>query len=279
MYLPVKKATACIQLLTEGASLRSVTRIAGVTMRTLLDLLLRTGEKCERLLKAYVRAVRVQEVQADEIWCYIGMKERTKNRLERYGEFFGDAYVFVAIERHTKLVLAWHLGWRTQEHTQAFIQKLSYATAGTFQLTTDGFHSYPDAVARFLGGRVHFAQLVKSYAKAHPAQSPEGERRYSPASMTEVIKIPRFGNPDPALITTSHIERNNLNMRMQLRRLTRLTNAFSRKRENLKAALALYFAHHNFVRIHTSLRCTPAMEAGITKHVWSLKDLLDIKKM
>ncbi len=275
--MPVKKALLCLQLLVEGNSLRSVERVTGVTMHTLLDLLLVAGKRCESLLVKHIRAVKVQDVQADEIWCFIGMKERTKVRLERYGEFFGDAYVFVAIERNTKLVLAWHLGWRTQEDTRAFIKKLNYATAGNFQLSTDGFHSYPDAIFHGLGQRVSYAQVIKSYAKAHPAQSPEGERRYSPSKMLEVTKIPRQGNPNPALISTSHVERQNLTMRMMMRRLTRLTNAFSKKYGNLKAALALHFAHYNFVRIHQTIRCTPAMEAGITKHIWTLKDLLKIK--
>ena len=277
MYLPVKKALLCLQLLVEGNSLRSVERITGVTMHTLLDLLIIAGDRCERLMRQHIRKVNVKDVQADEIWCYIGMKEKTKVRLERYGEFFGDAYVFVAIERNTKLVLAWHLGWRTQEDTIAFIQKLAYATAGTFQLTTDGFHSYPDAVRDNLGQRVHFAQAIKTFSKAHPAQSPEGERRYSPASVAEIIKIPRQGNPNPALISTSHVERQNLTMRMMIKRFARLTLCFSKKRENLKAALALHFAYYNFCRIHGSLRCTPAMEAGVTKNVWALKDLLKMK--
>jgi len=277
MYLPVKKALLCLKLLVEGNSLRSIERITGVTMHTLLDLLLLAGERCERLLKEHIRGVSVRDVQADEIWAFVGCKEKTKHRLQRYGEFVGDIYTYVAIERNTKLVLTWHLGWRTQEDTVAFIQKLHYATSGSFQLTTDGFQSYPSAIYQNLGERVSYAQVIKSYAAAHPTQSPEGERRYSPASQVEIIKLRRQGDPNPALISTSHVERQNLTMRMAIRRLTRLTNGFSKKRENLKAALALHFAYYNFCRIHLSLRCTPAMEAGITKNVWAIRDLLKIK--
>ncbi|MDT5123814.1 MAG: hypothetical protein QOC96_3296, partial [Acidobacteriota bacterium] len=140
--------------------------------------------------------------------------------------------------------------------------------------TTDGWESYPDAVSYSLGVRVSYAQLIKTYHAAHPTQSPEGERRYSPSRVLELFKVPRIGEPSTDAICTSHIERQNLTIRMAMRRLTRLTNAFSKKRENLHAAFALHFAHYNFCRIHKTLRCTPAMEAGVTKRLWELKDLL-----
>jgi IS1 family transposase len=186
----------------------------------------------------------------------------------------GDAYTFVAIERRTKLVIAWHLGRRTARDTVEFTEKIYKAVEGTtnrFQVTTDGFVAYPDAIAYSLGTRVDFAQLVKIYAQ--PEQG-GGERRYSPAEVVEAIPTPVFGNPDPERISTSHVERQNLTMRMMMRRLTRLTNAFSKKWENLRAALALHFAYYNFCRIHKTIRCTPAMEAGIAKSIWTLQDLL-----
>lgn len=269
MYLPLDKAVLCLQLLVEGNSLRSVERITGVTMHTLLDLLVKTGEKCERLLNEKVKGVAVRDVQADEMWGFVGMKEKTKKRNLLRDETLGDAYTFVAIERHSKLVLAWHLGRRTVRHTVDFTEKLYHATEGRFQLTTDGFAAYPDAVAYSLGTRVDFAQLIKIYA-----QPREGEHRYSPAEVVEAVPRPLWGNPIPERISTSHVERHNLTMRMMIRRLTRLTNAFSKKWENLKAALALHFAYYNFCRIHKTIRCTPAMAAGITKTVWELKDLL-----
>jgi IS1 family transposase len=268
------KAVLCVQLLVEGNSLRSVERITGVTLHTLLDLLILVGEKCERLLSDKIQGLPVKDVQADEIWGFVGMKEKTKKRKQNVSPLgpdgsMGDAYTFVAIERHTKLVLAWHLGRRTVSRTVDFTEKLYQATSGRFQLTTDGFKAYPDAVAYSLGTRVDFAQLVKVYA-----QPREGEHRYSPAEVVSAIPSPRWGNPNPERICTSHVERQNLTMRMMIRRLTRLTNAFSKKWENLRAALALHFAYYNFCRIHKTIRCTPAMEAGIASTVWTIKDLL-----
>lgn len=269
MRLPMDKALLCLKLLVEGNSIRSTERITGVHRDTIIDLLVLAGEKCEKLLEERIKGVAVKDVQADEIWAYVGMKEKTKKRKLETDPTLGDAYTFVAIERETKLVLAWHLGRRTVRHTVDFTEKLERATSGRFQLTTDGFPAYLDAVSYSLGTRCDFGQLVKIYA--HPQ---ERETRYSPAEVVEAIATPRFGNPIPERICTSHVERQNLTMRMMMRRLTRLTNAFSKKWSNLRAALALHFAYYNFCRIHKSLRCTPAMEAGITNHIWELKDLL-----
>lgn len=274
MLLPLEKALLCLQLLVEGNSIRSTERITGVEKKTIISLLRLAGAKAERLMDKRIRDVKVTDVQADEIWGFVFCKQKTKNLLRPLDEEAGDVYTFVAIERQTKLVLAWHLGKRTVEDTEDFIEKLNRATAGFFQLTTDGFDAYPEAVSLSLGVRVDYAQVIKTYGKAHPQQSPEGERRYSPSRVLEIIKVPKIGDPNPAQISTSHIERQNLTMRMMMRRLTRLTNAFSKKRENLRAALALHFAFYNFCRIHKTIRCTPAMEAGITKSIWEMKDLL-----
>jgi IS1 family transposase len=213
----------------------------------------------------------VRDVQADEMWGYVGMKEKTKKKNGASDPTLGDAYTFVALERHTKLVIAWHLGRRSQRDTVEFTEKLHAATEGRFQLTTDGFNAYPDAVCYSLGTRVDFAQLVKVYKQ--PEQG-GGERRYSPAEVIKAVPTPIWGRPDPERISTSHVERQNLTMRMMMRRLTRLTNAFSKKWENLRAALALHFAYYNFCRVHKTLRCTPAMEAGIASTIWTLQDLL-----
>lgn len=273
MRLPLDRALACLQLLVEGVSVRSIERLTGVGKRTILSLLVFVGARCERLMNRRIRQVKVRDVQADEIWGFVGCKQKTKHLLGK-GDEAGDAYCFVAIERHTKLILAWHLGRRTTEDTELFIEKLNLATKGEFQLTTDGYETYPDAVSLSLGVRVSFAQLVKTYTAAHPQQSPEGERRYSPSRALEITKISRIGQPDPLMISTSHVERQNLTIRMAMRRLTRLTNAFSKKWENLRAAYALHFAYYNFCRIHSSIRCTPAMAAGVVKGVWELIDLL-----
>lgn len=275
MRLSYERALLCLNLLVEGNSISSIERITGVGKRTILSLLALAGRKCERLMSKYVRDVEVTDVQADEIWGFVWCKQKTKLRLGLDDET-GDTYCFIAMERNSKLVLAWHLGQRTIEDTEVFTDKLARATAGRFQVTTDGFEPYRNGISyhRDLAERVDFAQVIKTYRAAHPQQSPEGERRYSPAREVEIIRLHRLGHPDPAFISTSHVERQNLTVRMQMRRMTRLTNAFSKKRENLRAAFALHFAHYNFCRIHKTLRCTPAMEAGVTKRVWEIRDLL-----
>jgi len=207
------------------------------------------------------------------MWGYVGMKEKMKGPEQQHIDTLGDAYTYVAIERNSKLVLAWHLGRRTRRDTFNFILKLRRATTGKFQLTTDGWTAYPDAVERIFGIDIHFAQLIKVYGAVR-----EGEQRYSPAEVVDVEVVPRVGMPDYERICTSHIERQNLTMRMQIRRLTRLTNAYSKKWENLQAAVALHFAYYNFVRVHGSLRVTPAMEAGLSDHVWSIAELLGLQQ-
>lgn len=186
------------------------------------------------------------------------------------GVKLGDAWTFAAIERHSKLVLAWHLGRRTERDTVAFTEKLAAATDGSFQITTDGFGPCKDAAVLSLGAQgVKFAQLVKLYAATQ-----ESETRYSPAECIGCKKVPVFRNPDKRKVSTSHVEPQNLTVRMQMRRLTRLTNVFSKKWENLYAMLALYFCWHNLVRVHQSLRVTPAMEAGIADHIWTIREML-----
>lgn len=269
MYLAEDKSLACLNLLVEGMSVRAIERVTGVHRDTILDLLVTVGAKCEKLMDEKIVGLKVRDVQADEVWAFVQMKEKTKKRQDLNDETIGDAYTFTAIDRETKLILCWHLGRRTAKDTGIFVEKLERATSSRFQLTTDGFGGYPDAVSYSLGTRVDYAQLVKMYA-----QPAEGERRYSPAECIGAKKFPVIGNPDPDRINTSHVERMNLTIRMHTRRLTRLTNAFSKKWSNLKAAMALQFAHYNFCRMHSSIRCTPAMAADITKTVWTLKDLI-----
>lgn len=269
LRLAEDKALLVLSLLVEGNSVSSAARITGVDPDTISRLLVYVGEKCESFLEDRLQAVPVKDVQCDEIWAYVGMKERTKARKKIKDAHLGDAYTFVGIERDSKLVLAWHLGRRTTQHTDAFCEKLERATAGQFQISTDAFPAYPDCINYHLGTRTDHGVITKKYGHE------DKERRYSPPSIIGIEKTVVHGDPDPDRICTSHIERQNLTMRMQLRRLTRLTNAFSKKWENLRAALALYFAHYNFCRAHGSLSgCTPAMAAGVTDTRWSLADLL-----
>jgi IS1 family transposase len=262
------KALQALQLLLEGCSVRSAERITGVHRDTILRTLLLAGERCEKLFEDRIRGLVVEDVQADEIWTYVGCKEKNKAGKDN-ADRLGDAYTFVGIERNTKLILAWHLGRRTSKDTVEFTEKLHEATDGRFQLTTDGFAAYPDAVSYSLGTRTAFGQLIKVYQGIA-----ENEVRYSPSRLRETVVKKMWGNPDEDRICTSHVERHNLSMRTHLRRLTRLTNGFSKKWENLRAMLALYFAFYNFCRIHRSLRCTPAMAAGVTQHIWDLRDLV-----
>ncbi len=266
--LPLDKVIQVLQLLVEGVSVRSTERITGVEKKTILALLARVGDRCEMLLENLIREIPVKDIQCDELWGYVQMKEKTKTRKALTSEKLGDAYCFVAIERGSKLILSWHLGRRSAADTNLFIDKLDKATQGQFQITTDGFGPYRDAIGFTLGGRTDFAQLVKIYGEM------QDEHRYSPAQVLGAKKDWQHGRPDESRVCTSHVERQNLTIRMQMRRLTRLTNGFSKKWENLKAAYALHFAYYNFCRIHSSIRCTPAMEAGITKHVWCLEELL-----
>jgi IS1 family transposase len=216
------------------------------------------------------------------MWGFVSCKERTRER-RGYGDEKGDAWCFVAIERQNKMVLAWHLGKRTPEDTLAFADKLRHATRGRFQLTTDGFRPYRTAIPEAFGRTVDFAQLIKVY---HTPQPEGGETRYSPGEVVDSYSVIAIGAPDEALICTSHAERQNLTMRMTIRRLTRLTNAHSKKWENHGAALALYFAYYNYCRPHTTLtemtweegrtmrKTTPAMAAGLADHVRSVTELL-----
>jgi transposase-like protein/IS1 family transposase len=268
MYISPDRALLAVQLLLEGNSIRSTERITNLDRNTIMKVLVLAGEKCEKVLGRVVVNVPVTDVQCDEIWSFIGKKQKALE--EGDDPNFGDAYCFVAMERHTKLVLNFALGKRDQATTDVFIEGLRAATSSReFQISTDGFAPYVRAIDNTLSDRVNFAQLIKVYRA-----SPEGEHRYSPADVVSTEVVPVLGNPDPSRICTSHVERQNLTMRMQIRRFTRLTNAFSRKWENHWAALALYFAHFNFCRIHGSIRVTPAMEAGIADHVWTLTELL-----
>jgi transposase-like protein/IS1 family transposase len=276
MRLPLDKAILCLQLLTEGNSIRATVRISGVAKDTVIALLVTVGEKCEALLRKSLQAVPAKDVQSDEIWSFVGMKEKTKTRKQLESPDIGDAYCFVAIERTTKLILAWYLGKRDQGSTRAFLVDVERSTRGRIQLSTDGFKCYPGAVQLAFAERpVDHGTIIKEYA------TKKDDHRYSPGEEIGTIKGACCGNPDPDAICTSHVERHNLTMRMQNRRLTRLTNGFSKKWANHEAALGLYLAVYNYVRPHGTLtknadgvKTTPAMQAALTDHAWTLLELL-----
>jgi IS1 family transposase len=233
-----------------------------------MRLLVRVGDRCEYLLDTAMRHLPCRIVQVDEIWTYVGKKEKRVN-VDDDPALVGDQYVFVAMDSETKLVPCFRVGKRNAANTWYFMQDLSQRISGRPQLTSDGFRPYANAVDDAFGANVDYAMLVKTYGESDGA-----DKRYSPGEIIDARPIPISGDPKPWLISTSHIERQNLTMRMQIRRFTRLTNAFSKKLENLKAALALHFAWYNFCRIHSSLRVTPAMAAGVVSNVWGITDLL-----
>lgn len=274
MYLPIEKAVMVLSMLLEGMSLRSVQRLTGVEMHTILKLLVLAGSKAERLMNDKVRHLKVQDVQADELWGFCKMKSRTKIEKQIDDNEIGSFYNFVGIETNSKLVLAYHLGHRDVENTVAFVQKLSAATAGHFQLSTDAMLAYRDAVIfSELGERVSYAQLIKIYESG--SESKVTAKRYSPTRFIKAIPKSVWGNPDLDRLCTSHIERLNLSIRTQVKRLARLTLSFSKKWENLEAMMSLFFAFYNFIRPHKSLNgATPAMAHGIEKSFWTVEDLL-----
>jgi transposase-like protein/IS1 family transposase len=269
--LPAEKVTMILHCLVEGNSVRGTARLCDVEKRTVLNILTLAGENCEKMLAEKIHQIPVAQVQADEIWTFVQKKEGHKWAHEEKAENIGDAYTYIAFERNTKLVLAWHLGKRDTPNTVAFIRKLRAATfEDPFELCTDAFGSYVPAIREVLYDRAHYSQVVKVYTKQE-----EGRERYSPGEFVTVEKQAIQGNPDLKRASTSHVERKNGSLRQWCKRLTRLTYAFSKKWENLQSALALHFAYYNFCRVHSSLRVTPAMEAGITDRVWTLADLIN----
>lgn len=269
------KIELCIRLLVEGSSVRSTERVTGVHRDTILRLLETVGERCLMLQETLVKGVKVANIEADEIWSYVGMKQKTANAQGRGDdERLGSVYTFTAIEKDSKLIVAWHLGNRTEQDALIFLEKLYEATEPTkrFQMSTDAFKGYDHTVNEVLGTKVDYGQIIKLYKASRP-----DEARYSPSECTGIKKKIICGNPDKDKISTSIVERQNLTMRMSMGRFTRLTNGFSKKWENLNYALALYFAYYNFCRGHKSLDgATPAMAANLTKTFWTLKDLIGI---
>ena len=269
---PKEKQIQILSALVEGNSIRSTERMTGVHRDTIMRLLVRIGNKSQELMEGHTKDFHCKRLQIDEIWTFIKKKERRLTLQDRFkNPSYGDQYVFVALDADTRFIPIFMVGKRNRETTTEFMSRLyrKVKNNGRIQLTTDGFGAYPGAVDEAFGTEVDFAQLVKIFASDHI-----GPGRYAPPRITGAISTIVNGNPDGKHVSTSYVERQNLTMRMQLRRFTRLTNAFSKKLENLKAALSLHFWNYNFSRIHRTLRVTPAMEAGITDHVWGWGELL-----
>lgn len=271
--LPIEKKVQIINLLFEGSSLRATSRICDVSINTVTKLLVEIGQACQLFHDEAVRGVKSERVQCDEIWSFVYSKE--KNKPDNV-EDAGDAWTFVGIDSDSKLVISWLLGERDIESATMFMKDAADRITGRVQLTTDGLAAYISAVnAAFpTDEEVDFAQLVKMYGP--DGGSSVTERKYSPGECTGSKKMVIYGDPDPNFISTSHIERQNLTMRMHMRRFTRLTNAFSKKIENHGYAIALHFVYYNFAKVHESLRVTPAMQAGLMKRVMTLTDIVNL---
>ncbi len=249
--------------------MRSISRVADVSINTVSKLLVEAGEACLAIHEETVRNVKAGRVQCDEIWSFCHAKEKNVASAKAAPEGAGDVWTWTAIDADTKLIVSYFVGDRSGQSAIALMDDLRGRLANRVQLTTDGHRAYLEAVEGAFGGDVDYAQLVKMYGPTITAPG-----RYSPAECTGIKKIRREGNPDVAHVSTSFVERQNLTMRMSMRRFTRLTNAFSKKLDNHIHALALYFAFYNFCRIHKTLRMTPAMAAGITDRLWSLEDIV-----
>jgi transposase-like protein/IS1 family transposase len=268
MRIPEAEALQALRCLLEGCSIRSTERLTGLHRDTIMSLLVLVGERCAKVMDSKMRGLTCKYVQCDEIWTFCGKKQKQL----RNGDpaEFGDAWVYAAIDAESKLVPCYAVGKRTRGTTDILMHDLSQRLANKVQITTDALVYYVKSIARELPN-ADYARLVKLYGQYGQHDT---AARYSPSPIVEVISKVVQGDPDNDHISTSFIERQNLTMRMSMRRFTRLTNAFSKKLDNLKAACALHFAFYNFCRVHQTLRATPAMKAGITNHAWSLEELL-----
>ena len=268
--LPIEKRRLILNMLVEGSSMRSISRIADVSINTVSKLLVDAGQACIAIHNEQVQNVTASRIQCDEIWSFCYAKAKNVSTAKDAPEGAGDVWTWTALDADTKLIVSYLVGGRDAQYALEFMDDLRERLANRVQLTTDGHSAYLEAVEESFGADVDYAQLIKIYGDA-----PQGpETRYSPAACKGAKKRRVEGRPDIAHVSTSHVERQNLTMGMSMRRFTRLTNAFSKKLENHIHALALYFVHYNFCRIHKSLKTSPAMAAGISETLWSLDDVI-----
>ena len=270
--LSTEKRAQVVAALVEGNSIRSTCRMTDAAKGTVTKLLVDLGYACMAHHDLTVRDLQSERVQCDEIWsfCFAKQKNVQPDKVGTLG--YGDVWTWTALDADSKLMVSYYVGKRETEDAHAFIGDLAQRLSARVQLTTDGHFPYLKAIKANFGLDVDFAQLIKHYSTDYP----EGRSRYSPPICTGIDVRVRIGNPDPAEISTSYVERSNLTMRMGMRRFTRLTNAHSKKLENLTCAVALHFAYYNFVRVHSTLKTTPAVAAGVADHVWTLQELIGL---
>jgi IS1 family transposase len=269
--LKTEKKISVVSMLAEGSSIRSIERITGINRNTIMNLGVRVGDACKKIMDEKMHGLTCRNVEIDEIWGFVGAKRKNANRVGAYG----DVWTFIALDADTKLIPSFVIGKRTAYYAKMFMDDLAARLALRVQISSDALAAYPDAFDRSFGADADYGQVVKTYSVtplgnfAAPAAV-----RYSPAEVVKVEKNIISGTPDMARITTSHIEKQNHTLRMHCRRLTRLTNAFSKKIENFEAAVALNFAYYNFCKRHIAIRCTPAMEAGVEQSQWTVAELI-----
>ena len=264
------KKILAVSMLCEGNSIRAIERMTGTHRDTIMRLGVRMGQGCAKILSDRLTGISCQQVQIDELWGFIGAKQLTAktNGLDGYG----DIWVWVAIDAKTKLVPSLIIGKRDKYHARTFMDDLASRLTNRPQISSDALASYPDAIERAFGDNVDFGVIVKTYTHSSLSET----IRYSPPEILQTKKAIVQGDPDMRLCSTSYVEKQNHTMRMHCRRLSRLTNAFSKKRENFDAAIALHFAYYNFCKIHGTIRCTPAMEAGLERSQWTTANLMEM---
>lgn len=267
--LPIEKQTQIIAALTEGCSIRAIERLTGVHRDTIMRLGVRVGKGCTALHDAMMRDLSVARIEMDEAWSYVGKKQRKVTKEDSHE--VGDQYIYIGMDATGKAILSYRVGKRNAENTRAFVMDLRQRVLGAPEISSDAFNQYPTAVEEAFGMDCHYGSIEKHY-KHEPAR--EAARRYSPGYVVSVSTRRIVGSPET--ISTSYVERQNLTLRMSQRRLTRLTNGFSKKLENHVAAVGLYVSHYNLCRVHEALRITPAMHLGVTDHIWTIGELVEI---
>lgn len=275
--LPLSIRVQVLSALVEGNSIRGTCRMLGVDKKTVLRLLAEVGDACDNYMDDTIHGLQSQRIQCDEIWSFCHAKERNLPRAMRGADGVGDMWTWTAIDPDTKLMVTWHLGKRLRGDADLFVRDLANRImSDRVQITTDGFGAYSEPIQRYFKYRADHGSEVKDYGLLDD-ETPE--RKYSPMVVKRVIRTPIWGVPDPDYISTAHVERQNLTMRMSMRRFTRLTNGFSKKAENLQRSLALYFMHYNFCRKHSTIKTTPAIKAGLTDRIWTLHDLANLPEL
>lgn len=274
--LSTEKRAAVVRALVEGNSIRATVRMTGVAKNTVTKLLVDLGTACSEYLDGAVTGLNTERVQCDEIWSYCYAKNKNVPEEYKGTPGYGDVWTWVALDADTKLAITWLVGERTYEDAMTFALDLATRVKPGVQVTTDALGHYRQAIPEAFRGRVDFAQQRKIWARGYDSTNAPAHVRYSPSRVHAVETTVRNGDPDPEHISTSYVERQNLTMRMGMRRFTRLTNAFSKKVENLSAAVSLHFAYYNLCRVHQTLKTTPAVAAGVEDHVWTVEELCEL---